>query len=105
MLLGDLPERAEFVNSGIHRQHVDPPGLRLDPCKDAVEVGEVSGIALDPRGVAADRGDCLVQLGLAAAGNKYVRAFLRETLRNAKANAGAAAGDEQRLCLRACRSC
>ncbi len=87
-------EPLEFIYSGIYCQHVDTPCLRLDLSKDAVEVGEVSVIALEPRGVAANRGDCLIQLDLAATGNKDVRAFLRETLRNAKANAGAAAGDD-----------
>ena len=48
----------------------DAPCLRLDLCKDAVEVGEASGIALDRRGIAADHGDCLIQLGLVAIGNK-----------------------------------
>jgi hypothetical protein len=47
MLHGDLPKRAEFVDPGIDRQHVDMPGLRLDGCVDAVEVGEVGDIALD----------------------------------------------------------
>src|SRR5207248_7305064 len=82
------------IYSGIYCQHVDAPGLRLDLCKDAVEVGEASGIAPDRRGIAADHGDCLIQLGWAATGNKHLRAFLRETLRNTKANAGAAANDD-----------
>src|SRR4029077_12778044 len=94
MLLGDLSERAQFIYSGIYCQHVGAPCLRLDLCKDVVEVGEASGIALEPRGIAADRGDCLIELGLAATGNKHVRAFWRETLGNAKANAGAAADDD-----------
>src|ERR1700738_1441789 len=94
MLLADLSERAEFKYSGIYCQHVDAPCLRLDLCKDAVEVGEASGIALDRRGIAADHGDCLIQLGLAGTGNKTVRAFLRKTLRIAMANAGAAADDD-----------
>jgi hypothetical protein len=42
---------------------------------------------LDRRGIAADRGDSLIQLGLMAAGNKYPRAFMGETLRNAEADA------------------
>jgi len=49
---------------------------------------------LDRRGIAADRGDSLIQLGLMAAGNKYPRAFMSETLRNAEADAGAPAGNE-----------
>jgi hypothetical protein len=85
---------AEFVNPGIHRQHVDPPGLRFDRCVDAVEIGEVGGIAPDRCGIAADRGGCLIQLGLTAAGYKYPRAFFSETLGNAEADPGAAAGDE-----------
>ena len=62
MLLGDFSERAEFVNPSIHRQHINASGLRLYGCVDAVEVGEASGIALEPRRIAADRGDCLIQL-------------------------------------------
>jgi hypothetical protein len=45
MLLGDLPERAELVDPGIYRQHVDASGLPLDGCVDPVEVDEVGGIA------------------------------------------------------------
>ena len=90
MLLSDLSKRAEFVNTGIYRQHVDVPGLCLDVRKDAVEVGEVRGIALDRRGIAADRGDCLIQFGLTAAGNKHPRAFFGETFGDRKADPGAA---------------
>jgi len=71
--------------------------LRLDFCKYAVEVGEVGGIALDRRAIAPDRDDCLIQPGLTLAGNGHTRPFLRETLGNAKANAGAAAGKESDL--------
>ena len=95
MLLGDLAECGEFVNPGIDRQHVDMPGLRLDGCVDAVEVGKVGHIALDRCGIAADRGDCLIQLGLTAAGNKYSSAFFCEVLGDAEADAGAAAGHER----------
>ena len=49
------------------------PGSRLNSGVDAVEVGQVRDIALNYGGIAADRGDCLIQLGLAAANNKYVR--------------------------------
>jgi hypothetical protein len=49
---------------------------------------------LDRRGITADRGDRLIQLGLTAAGNKYARAFLRETLGDAEADSGTAAGDK-----------
>jgi hypothetical protein len=49
------------------------PGLRLNGGIDAVEVGEVGDIALNRCGIAADRGDGLIELGLAAANNKYVR--------------------------------
>ena len=59
--------------------------------------GEIGGIGLDRSSVTADRGDCLIELGLTAAGNKHPRAFLRETLGNAEANSGAAAGDEREL--------
>jgi hypothetical protein len=55
----------------------------------------VRAIGLDRRGTVADRGDSLIQLGLMAAGNKYPRAFMRETLRNPEADTGAAAGHER----------
>jgi hypothetical protein len=94
MLLGDLSQRGEFVDPGIRRQHVDMPGLRFDGCVDAVEIGEVGGIALDRRGIAADRGHCLIQFGLMAAGDKHSGAFLGKMLSDAEANAGAAARDD-----------
>ena len=65
MLLGDLSERAEFVNPSIHRQHVDMPRLRLDGRAGVVEVGEIGGVAPHGRGTAADCGNCLIELGLA----------------------------------------
>jgi hypothetical protein len=68
------------------------PGRRLDGREDAVEIGEIRGVALDRRGIAADRGDCLIQLGLTAAGDEHPRAFLREPLGDAESDAGAAAG-------------
>src|SRR5271169_648085 len=94
MLLGDLSERSEFVDPGIRRQHVDMPGLRLYGSVDAVEVGKVCRIALDRCGIAADRGDCLIQFGLMAAGDEHPRAFLGKMLGDAKTDAGAAAGDD-----------
>src|SRR5215469_2209920 len=95
MLLGDLSQRAKFVNPGIHRQHIKMSGLRRNGCVSAVEVGEVGGIAPDRRCIAADLGDCFIQLRLATAGNKHPRAFLRETLGDAEADPGAAAGNER----------
>ena len=94
MLLGDVSQCAEFVNPGTHRQHVNASGLVPDGCEYTVEIAEVRAIRLDRRGIAADRGDSLIQLGLMAAGNKYPRAFMSETLRNAEADAGAPAGNE-----------
>ena len=61
LLLGDLPELAEFVNPGIYRQHIDMPDSRCYNGVDAVEVGEVGDIALNRCGIAADCGDCLMQ--------------------------------------------
>ena len=95
MLLGDLSERAEFVNPSIHRQHVNMPRLRLDGRVGVVEVGEIGGVAPHGRGTAADCGNCLIELGLAAAGDKHPRAFLGEMLGDAEADAGAAAGHER----------
>src|ERR1700751_2959309 len=94
MLLGDLSQRGEFVDPGIRRQHVDMPGLRLDGCIDAVEVGEVRGIALYRCGIASDRSDCLIQFGLMAAGDKHACAFRGKMLGDAEADAGAAARDD-----------
>jgi hypothetical protein len=45
-----------------------------DGCEYPVEIAEIRAIGLDRRGIAADRGDSLIQLGLMAAGNKYPRA-------------------------------
>src|SRR5882724_1221147 len=56
--------------------------------------GSPGGSVLDRCGIGADRGDRLIQLGLAATGNKYARAFVRETLRDAEADPGAAAGHD-----------
>src|SRR5258708_15023282 len=94
MLLCDFSEPAGFVNPSIRRQHVDVPGLRFDRCIDSVEVGENGGVALDRRGVVADRSDCLIQFGLTAARDEHPRAFLGKPLGNAEADTGAAAGDE-----------
>ncbi len=97
MLLGDLSQDGGLVDPGIRRQHVDLPGLRLDHGVDAVEVGEVGGIALDRRRIAVDRGDRPIQLGLMAAGDKHPRALLGETLGDADTDTGAAAGHQQRF--------
>ena len=58
-----------------------------------VAVSEARDVSLNSCGIAADRGDCLVELGLAPTYNKYAGAFLRKAFGNAEANAGAAAGD------------
>src|SRR5271170_3075123 len=71
------------------------PGLRLDGCVDAVEIGEVGGIALDRRGIAADRGDRLIQFGLMAAGDKHSGALLGKMLGDAESDSAAAAGHER----------
>jgi hypothetical protein len=92
--LGDLSQRGEFVDSGIRRQHVDMPGLCLEGCIDAVEVGEIRRIALKCSGIAADRSDCLVEFGLMASGDKHACAFRGKMLGYAEANAGAAARDD-----------
>jgi len=69
----------------------DAPGLCLDGCVDAVEVRELGAIALDRRGIAADRGDSLIQLELTSASYEDSRAFLSKAFGDAEANAGAAA--------------
>jgi hypothetical protein len=97
LLLGDLPQCGEFVNPGIYREHIDTPGARLNSGIDAVEVGEVGDIALNRCGIAADRGDGLIQLRLTAANNKYARAFFNEMCGDAETDAGAAAGDDSDL--------
>jgi len=61
---------------------------------DPVDVGELGCVALYCGGVAADRGDGLVELRLAAAGDEDPRAFLGEALGGAEADAGAAARDD-----------
>src|SRR5204862_5565118 len=91
----DLSEHAELVNSGIDHQYVDAPGLRLDGRVDAVEIREIGAIALNRCGIAADRGDCLIQLELTSASNKYARVFSSKAFGNAKADAGAAARHER----------
>jgi hypothetical protein len=95
MLLGDLPERGEFVNSGVDRQHVEMSRLVLDRRIDMVEVGKVGGVALNRGGFAADRGDGLFQFGLAASGDKHTRALFGEALGDTEADPGAAAGHER----------
>jgi len=49
---------------------------------------------LNGGGAAADRGNGLVQLGLATPGDKHARAYLGETLGDAEADAGTAAGHQ-----------
>ena len=95
MLLGDLAEAAKFVIPGVDRQHVGMSCLVLNRRVNAVEVAEVGGVALNRGGVAADRGDGLVQLGLAPAGNKNACAFLGETFGDPETDPGAAAGHER----------
>ncbi len=94
MLLGDFAEAAEFVIPRIDRQHVDTSRLVLDRRVNAVEVVEVRDIALNGGGAAADRGNGLVQLGLATPGDKHARAFLGKTFGDAEADAGTAAGHQ-----------
>jgi hypothetical protein len=63
----------------------------LDVLKNAIEISEVRHIAKKRFGVAADRGDSLIQLGRAAASDKNARAFKGETLCDPETDAGAAA--------------
>jgi hypothetical protein len=76
----------KFVKPGIHRQHMDASGLALDDAEDAVEIGEVGSITPDRCGIAADRVDSLIQLGLAASCDEHSRAFFCETPGNAEAD-------------------
>src|SRR4029077_9498761 len=94
MLLGDLAEAAEFVIPRIDRQDVDSSCLVLDRRVNAVEVVEVGDIALNGSGPAADRGNGLLELGLATPGDKYARAFLGKTFGDAEADASTAAGHQ-----------
>jgi len=84
---------------------VGAPGLCLDGCVDAVEVRELGAIALDRRGIAADHGDCLIQLGLTAAGYKHPRAFCAKRFAIPRPMPALAAGNESDFaCELACHS-
>ncbi len=91
MLFGDLPEGAELVETGIGDQHVDAAGFLLHRGIDPVDVGELRCVALDRGGVAANRGDRLLKLGLPATGDEHLCALLGEALGDAKADARTAA--------------
>ena len=61
-----LTQFTKLVKSGVDEEHVDPACLRLHGFVNAVDIGKVSGVALDGSDVAFDCGDRLIKLGLAA---------------------------------------
>jgi hypothetical protein len=69
--------------------------LRLLLLRSAVEVGEIRSVVLDRCGVAADRSDRLIELGLAAAGNKYACPLFSEMFGDAENDTGAALGHQR----------
>jgi len=78
------------------KNHIDLAFFR-DGLVKAVEVVELGDIGLYAGDVRADLCDGLVDLGLAAAGDKHVGALFNEPLGGREADAAAAAGDDGNL--------
>ena len=94
MGLGDIAELSEFVKASVGVQHVDAAHLRLDLGVGAIQIGQLGRVGLDADGAVADFGDCLVEFGLAAAGDEDAGAFGSEALCRGQADAGTGTGDQ-----------
>src|SRR5207237_502783 len=94
MLLGDLAKRPDFVEPGVDDEHVDAAGFFPDRLVDAVDVGEVGGVAPDGANGAADFGNCFVEPRLIPAGDEDPSALADKVGRDAATDASTAAGDD-----------
>ena len=75
------------------------PFSRLDGLVEAVEFGEIGGVALNAGDVAADVLYGFVELILAAAGDEDVSAFFDEELGGGEGHAGGGSGDDGDFCF------
>jgi len=67
---------SEFAATGVGEENVDAALLLLDGGVETIEVGEIGNVALDGGDVFADEFDGGIELGLAAAGDEDVGAFV-----------------------------
>ncbi|SNQ50099.1 hypothetical protein FRACA_400032 [Frankia canadensis] len=89
-LLGELLQARERVDARVGEHHIQAIAPLPYPLVEAIHVGRDTDVARH-RGGVADLGGCLVQLGLAAAGDEHVRAVGRQPLRRGQADPGVAA--------------
>ncbi len=80
VLFGDLFERGGLTLAGAGKEDVDPALFALDGLVEAVEVGEIAGIALYAGDVLADELHGLIELLLATSGDEDVGALFNEEL-------------------------
>jgi len=78
VLLRHLADRRELGVAGAREEHVDPALLALHGVIEAVDVGEISGVALDAGDVPADRANGVVELLLAPPRDEDVRPLVDE---------------------------
>src|SRR6202011_364844 len=87
VLFGDLFERGQLTLAGAGEQDVDFAPFAADGLVEAVEVREISGVALYPGDVPTDELHGLIELLLAASRDEDVRALLNEELRRCQRHA------------------
>src|SRR6202000_2569361 len=90
VLFGNLPERAEFIDTGVGEQDIDAASLCFYDVVYSIDIGNVRCVGLDGGCIASDLGHGLVEFRLPAAGDEHLCAFLDKSLRGSKTNAGAA---------------
>jgi hypothetical protein len=93
VLLSDVFELEEFAAAGAGEEDVDLAFLALDGFVEAVEVGEVAGVALHSGDVAADEFDGFVELVLTTPGDEDVSTLFNEELRGGQGHAGGCCGN------------
>ena len=94
VFFGDLFERGELALAGAGEEDVDLALFALDGLVEAVEVGEIGGVALHAGDVFADELHGLIELLLAASGDEDVRALFDEELGGCERHAGGRGGDD-----------
>ena len=94
MLFGDFFELGQLALSGAGEKDIDLALLALHGIVEAVEVGQVTGVALHAGDVFADELDGLIELILAASCDEDVRALFDEELGGGERHAGRRGGDD-----------
>jgi hypothetical protein len=94
VLLGDLFQRGEFTLAGAGEEDIDFAPFALNGLVEAVEVGEISGVALYAGNVLADEFHGLIEFILPTSSDKDVCALFNEELCRCERHAGRRGGDD-----------